>query len=355
LSSVPPRERKASSGLATLALKLVAGTTTGDGPNGRGRASTTGNTPAERAQSAASAKTTLSAKAAPTKPATKAIPAGRRPTASTSSGAASRGQQQERWDTMGASPESTRSVGVDNSGPVEMDTILPPEAQPPTVTATYNNTYNQEFLTDRFGFIYDQRRKKRQREAAEKVQKSKRGSRVEMLSSARSGLSSDMSEDVSIPDERPDTPVSIEEDGKPAKRWQDYLKIATFPTELLSHTPSGGIPAFEVMEGGEVPRSPGITTEQRGFLPSSSTTSAPPAISLSSDNAMMSKPDLVAPPTPTALATEDTEPVKFMIHCNERKLLNGTTFCAKSELNGKEMARQQPQLLWRQILALRGK
>jgi hypothetical protein len=194
-----------------------------------------------------------------------------------------------------------------------MDTILPPDAQPPTVTATYNNPYNQEFLTDRFGFIYDQRRKKRQREAAEKVQKTKRGSRVEMLSSARSGLSSDVSEDIATSDERPDTPLSTEEDGKPAKRWQDYLKIATFPTELLSHTPSGGIPAFEVMEGGEVPRSPGITTEERGFLPSTSTAAAPPAISVTSDNATISKPDTAAPSTPTALTFEDTEPVKLLL------------------------------------------
>ena len=317
VANVPGRDRKASSGLATLALKLVAGTTTGrdaDGSNGRGRASSTGNTSPSRVQSTSSARTTMSARTVPpAKPTAKAIPAARRPTASTSSGATARGQQQERWDTMGASPESTRSSGADNYGPVEMDTILPPGAQPPTVTATYNNPYNQEFLTDRFGFIYDQRRKKRQREAAEKVQKSKRGSRVEMLSSARSGLSSDVSEDLSASDERPDTPISIEEDGRPAKRWQDYLKIATFPTELLSHTPSGGIPAFEVMEGGEVPRSPGITTEERGFLPSSSTTAAPPAISVTSDHATISKPDTAAPPPLTALTIEDTEPVKLLL------------------------------------------
>ena len=316
LANLNGQDRKASSGLATLALKLVAGTTTprdADGSNSRGRASSAGNTPGGRAQSIASARTTMSARAGPPKLVPKAIPNVRRSTASTSSGTAPRGPQQERWDTMGASPESTRSGEADNYGPVEMDTILPPDAQPPTVTATYNNLYNQEFLTDRFGFIYDQRRKKRQREAAEKVQKTKRGSRVEMLSSARSGLSSDVSEDIATSDERPGTPLSIEEDGKPAKRWQDYLKIATFPTELLSHTPSGGIPAFEVMEGGEVPRSPGITTEERGFLPSTSTAVAPPAISVTSDNATISKPDTAAPSTPTALTTEDAEPVKLLL------------------------------------------
>jgi hypothetical protein len=315
VTHTPGHDRKVSSGLATLALKLVAGTTTtrDDDTNGRGRANSTGNTPHARAQSTASAKTTMSARAAPSKSVSKVIPTARRPTASANLTALARGQQQERWDTMGTSPENTRSASADNYGPVEMDTILPPDAQPPTVTATYNNLYNQEFLTDRFGFIYDQRRKKRQREAAEKVQKSKRGSRVEMLSSARSTLSSETAEGVAA-DERPDTPVSVEEDGRPAKRWQDYLKIATFPTELLSHTPSGGIPAFEVMEGGEVPRSPGITTEERGFLPSSSTTAAPPAISVTSDHATMSKPDTTnLPPTPTALSHEDTEPVKLLL------------------------------------------
>ena len=36
-------------------------------------------------------------------------------------------------------------------GPVEMDTILPAEAQPPTLTHIYNNHLGADFLTDRFG------------------------------------------------------------------------------------------------------------------------------------------------------------------------------------------------------------
>jgi hypothetical protein len=215
---------------------------------------------------------------------------------------------------MGASPQSnTSGISIENYGPVEMDTILPLDAQPPTVT--YNNPYNQEYLTDRFGFIYDQRRKKRQKEA-ETMQKSKRSGRVEMLNSARSGMSADLADvGLDVEDDRPDTPASTDErgeDGKPVKRWQDYLKIATFPTELLSHTPSGGIPAFEVMEGGEVPRSPGITTEERGFLPSASTTAAQPAISVTSHNATISKPTTSVPPS-SDLTVEDTEPVKLLL------------------------------------------
>ncbi|TVY82978.1 TBC domain-containing protein [Lachnellula suecica] len=307
------RERKPSSTLASLALKLVAGSNTTvreSESNGRGRANSTGTTPADRTQSSASTRTTMSARPAPVKPTPRAIPTSRRSIPSSSHNGPIRNTQ-DRWDTMGASPQGSETPGgTDNYGPVEMDQILPLEAQPPTVTQIYNNPYSQEFLTDRFGFIYDQRRKKRQREAAEKIKKSKRGSRVEMLSSGRSGLAED---DDEFADERPDTPTSIEgEDGKPAKRWQDYLKIATFPTELLSHTPSGAVPAFEVMEGGEVPRSPGIITEERGFLPSASTAATQPAVPVTSDNATISKPDPTTLPK-ADLTKEDTEPVKILL------------------------------------------
>lgn len=233
---------------------------------------------------------------------------------------------------MGQSPQRANSRPTrENYGPVEMDAILDPEAQPPTLTHIYNNNFNPEFLTDRFGFIYDQRRKKRQREAAEKVRKSKMGGRIEMLSSARSGLSPDAVEAdmYNVEDEdRPETPASFEEDGKPAKRWQDYLKIATFPTELLSHTPAGGVPAFEVMEGGEipgsttylsidrdpsptrsVPKSPGIQTEERGFLPPASTVQPPVSVT---SNAVISTPANRASSI-TELPQEDAEPVKILL------------------------------------------
>lgn len=313
------KERKPSSSLASLALKLVAGSATAsrEDDSGRGRANST-DTPGARAPSSASSKTKKSTMAAPSKPVPKSIPTGRRPTAGTN-GPVLRGGQHERWDTMGASPQNIVSAeNPDNYGPVEMDTILPPDAQPPTVTQTYNNPFNPEFLTDRFGFIYDQRRKKRQKEALERMQKTKRGSRIEMLNGAREGISpisTDFTFDGSVADERPDTPISMEEsqDGKPAKRWQDYLQIATFPTELLSHTPSAGVPAFEVMEGGEVPQSPGITTEERGFLPAAKTTIASPAVSVTSDEATISKPDTVEISSEVDLAQEDKEPVKLLL------------------------------------------
>ncbi|KAG9239183.1 rab-GTPase-TBC domain-containing protein [Amylocarpus encephaloides] len=321
------RDRNPSSGLASLALKLVAGGSIANREqegNGRGRASSTGASQishTNRAQSSASTRTTMSAKTvpakvptkAPTKAPVKSMPTGRRSIPASGQSSAVR-MTQERWDTMGASPQSTPSL--ENYGPVEMDQILPPDAQPPTLTQFHRNPYNQEFLTDRFGFIYDQRRKKRQREAAEKVRKCKRGSRVEMLNSARSGISAGIADDeVGVYDERPDTPTSIDdkgEDEKPVKRWQDYLKIATFPTELLSHTPLRSEPAFEVMEGGEVLKSPGIVTDERGFVPAASTAAALPAVSVTSDIATISKPD-TSSPLETTLATEDTEPVKLLL------------------------------------------
>lgn len=169
---------------------------------------------------------------------------------------------------MGMSPQ-TVNANDENFGPVEMDSILPMEAQPP-ILQTYNQPWNnQEFLTDRFGFIYDQRRKKRQKEAADKMKSSKRSSRIEMLHGAR-GVDSDME---SLHDSRPNTPQTSDEtveDGKTPRRWQDYLKAATFPTELLSHTPSGGEGAFAVLEGRDAvpPKSPGLDAGGRGFVPS---------------------------------------------------------------------------------------
>ncbi|PHH67139.1 hypothetical protein CDD81_2908 [Ophiocordyceps australis] len=97
------------------------------------------------------------------------------------------------------------SSAKESYGPVEMDAILPPESQPPTLSHLYQ-TSNSSLLTDRFGFIYDERRKKRQREAAEVAQQ---GS---------------------------------------APAWQDHVPTTTGPTELLSHTPS-----MKATQGGLVP------------------------------------------------------------------------------------------------------
>ncbi|KND94304.1 TBC domain-containing protein C4G8.04 [Tolypocladium ophioglossoides CBS 100239] len=205
-----------------------------------------------------------------------------------------------------------------------MDAILPPESQPPTLTRIYNNYATSEYLTDRFGFIYDQRRKKRQREAAQMAQHMHKGSRTEMLMNGRPGISPNLLEEAPSPkwstssDGRPGSPNSLEEraaeEGKP-KRWQDYLKIATFPTELLSHTPGMSASALEVLEGtdsqggsdgreGEPSKSPGITPTSAGLIPLASTTTA-----IDSETTQPSDADS----TVGTLVKEDAEPVRLLL------------------------------------------
>ncbi|CAJ2511953.1 Uu.00g075780.m01.CDS01 [Anthostomella pinea] len=305
--------RKPSTSLASMALQLVAGKvpTNRDADSLRGRSDSAGYGGSLRTSSAASTKTRASSRTVSSQVGPKALMAMRRATPAPVN-IAQRTQPHERWEGMAASLDSPSAIRTDNSGPVEMDTIFSPEGQPPTLTHIYNNYRGSEYLTDRFGFIYDQRRKKRQREAAQVAQQIKQGSRAEMLSGGRSSISPNLLDDdnasstrTTVSDDRPDTPASLEdmsEQGKP-KRWQDYLKIATFPTELLSHTPIT-FSALEVLEGNQAPRSPNlITSDDRGFVPPASTTSA-----LNSEPTTKSDED----PAVT-LVHEDAEPVKLLL------------------------------------------
>jgi hypothetical protein len=306
--------RKAS--LASLALRLVAGgaTTVREGES-RGRADSGATTGSMRTPSTSSGQPTPNSRTVSSQGGPKALMAMRRTTGGPQNiytNPVTRTQTQDRWDTMAATPGPDGLARQESYGPVEMDTILPPEVQPPTLSYLYNNYGASEYLTDRFGFIYDQRRKKRQRDAAQMIRHIKQGSRTEMLTNGRSSLSPPLIDDggstgkwdVSS-DGTPDTEslAEIREDAKP-RRWQDYLKIATFPTELLSHTPSSSVPGLEVMEGGEVPKSPGLISDDRGFVPTTSTTTAV---------------NHEAQPLPEAeqssgtLVKEDVEPVKILL------------------------------------------
>ncbi|KAK2025849.1 TBC domain-containing protein [Colletotrichum zoysiae] len=319
IQSGPPGSRKPSTSVAASLMRLVAGgaiNTRESGPN-RGRSnSATHPQSTPRASSTSSAKTTQSSRAVSTQGGPKALMAMRRTGTNLNApppATAARTQPQDRWDAM-LSPTNTTANRQESYGPVEMDAILPPETQPPTLTHIYNNYIGSEYLTDRFGFIYDQRRKKRQREAAQMARHLKQGSRAEMLSNGRSDLASPMIEEEEIPsplsgEDRPDSPSSAEErvgEGK-SKKWQDYLKIATFPTELLSHTPALSGPSLEVLEGGDLgTKSPGlITADERGFVPVASTTTSV----IDSD---------ATPPVETDAAggtvvRDDTEPVKLLL------------------------------------------
>ncbi|KAI5925473.1 TBC domain protein [Camillea tinctor] len=305
----PPR--KASTSLASMALQLVAGkgTSNRDSDSLRGRSDSVGQGGSLRTSSTTSTKTGASTRAVSAQVGPKALMAMRRATP-TPVNTSHRSQPHERWEGIGASPDSPSFSRPDNSGPVEMDTIFSPEGQPPTLTHIYNNYNGSEYLTDRFGFIYDQRRKKRQREAAQTALRTKRGNPAEMLSSGR-GISPHLLDDgessIQEPrgDDRPGSPTSVEDvtdQGRP-KRWQDYLKIATFPTELLSHTPVTAS-ALEVLEGNDQPKSPNlISADNRGFVPPASTTSA---INSQSTSGTDDEPA-------ATLVQEDTEPVKLLL------------------------------------------
>ncbi|KAI9170868.1 TBC domain-containing protein [Paramyrothecium foliicola] len=321
-----PTDRKASGSLASLALRLVAGgaATPREGEQ-RGRTvSAVSRADSLRGASATSNRTAASNRSSSVAGGPKSLMAMRRNANNAPLAPAStKSQAQEMWGTMVGSPPSASTTRQESYGPVEMDAILPPESQPPTLTHIYNFT-NGEYLTDRFGFIYDQRRKKRQREAAQMAKHIRNGSRTEMLLNGRSNISPNSLEDVPSPkhsvssDGRPESPSSLEErvaeEGK-TKRWQDYLKIATFPTELLSHTPSMSASAVEVTEGVsesglETPepepscRSPGITPTESGLVPMASTTTA-----VDNGTSQHSEGDSTA----GALFKEDAEPVRLLL------------------------------------------
>lgn len=303
--------RKPSASFASMALQLVAGKASiRDSDSVRGRSNSAGQGGSVRSSSNASSNTGASNRAVSSQGGPKALMSMRRSTPKPSS--IQHLRPRERWESIGANPESPSAIRSDNYGPVEMDTIFSPEGQPPALSQLYNNHNDGEYLIDRFGFIYDQRRKKRQREANQVALQMKKGH--EMLSGGRSNISPNLLEDdaASIPnlgsDGRSASPTSIEEpveQGRP-KRWQDYLKIATFPTELLSHTPSMTASNIQVLEGTEPPKSPSlINSDDRGFVPSAYTTTS------ALDREASPKQD---EDSPTAtLVHEDTEPVKLLL------------------------------------------
>ncbi|KAI8634326.1 TBC domain protein [Xylariaceae sp. FL1651] len=303
--------RKPSTSLASMALQLVSGKAPNrDSDSLRGRPDSAGKGKSLRTSSVTSTKTGASARAVSSQVGPKALMAMRRPTPA-SVNLVQRSQHHERREGMATSPDSSADTRLDNYGPVELDTIRSPEGQPPTLTHIYNNYNNAEYLTDKFGFIYDQRRKMRQREAAQVAAQMKRGSRAEMLTGGRPGISPNLLDDSassnreSGSDERPETPNSAEDaiDQARPKRWQDYLKIATIPTELLSHTPVA-TSGMEVLEGNEQPRSPGlITSDDRGFFP-------PPSTIATLNSHSATKPNEEASAT---LVHEDAEPVKLLL------------------------------------------
>lgn len=210
-----------------------------------------------------------------------------------------------------SSPKSSNSAT--NIGPVEMDTILPFDSRPPTQTQINNNDHSSEFLTDRFGFIYDQRRRRREANALT----TKPNGGVEMLSGSRDPMKAkdknnlgDTAETVSL--QRPETPASVDDktSEKPTKRWQDYLKVATFPTELLLHTPSSNPITSATSTDIQSPlRRSATFGDTRGSLPSTSLNPQPSASPITAGNAEIAK----LPVNQSTPATREAEPVKMLL------------------------------------------
>ncbi|KAI9803357.1 MAG: hypothetical protein M1833_000874 [Piccolia ochrophora] len=323
--------RKASNSVTSWALKLVAGNTQAkdESKGTRDRRSTNASeTPSgSRRSSITSSKTLPTAKAALTK-VNSALSQNPRPTrVSTGPTGTVKGPSSSRLSTLASSPQDSDSVkSAINSGPVEMDTILPPDAQPPTITQTYNDHDQTDGKTDRFGFIYDQRRRKQAWDATEHDNGSADGNtRQEMLSPVRDGFGlssedegeiSSVKESLSSPaDSRPETPHS--EEGKaqerPTRRWQDYLKVATFPTELLSHTPSAGaMTTLATAEADPNPRPLHIMVANRGSLPPATLNPKPSMSNIHAESATSRKLGGQTSSTATP-GKPEPEPVKILL------------------------------------------
>ncbi|KAL1607778.1 hypothetical protein SLS60_002714 [Paraconiothyrium brasiliense] len=276
--------RRSSGSIMNWTLKMVAGNSQGNAV--RGRKSVTSDS-VDRTASIDSARTTQSTKSGQTAAQRRA---GR-----------VLGPNGTIKSITGENPKSAAAItpspqppvrGSSNLGPVEMDRILPEDSRPPTLVQNHNRfTTNNEYLTDRFGFIYDQRRKKRQSEAAAALTKQKRSSNVESLGHHRSalhelGLEDDGDENALQPTRTNDSPSpsrpassgSEEQLNKaPTKRWADYLKLATHPTELLSHTPATG--PITTVDSAEAeilaPKLSQVVVAKRGSMPSVSTNPEP--------------------------------------------------------------------------------
>ncbi|MCJ1275886.1 hypothetical protein MMC21_003691 [Puttea exsequens] len=228
-------------------------------------------------------------------------------------------------------PTSPRSTTASNNpGPVEMDTIHAPDSMPPTLTHTKKTDNPSDLLTDRFGFIYDQRWRRRQAEAIKGHHrgKSNASTHVETIGGARDSLRAIEQDTASVHSKansmnRPDTPASQEEvaedqqgkSAKPTKGWQEYLKVPAFPTELLSHTPAPK-PSTTIIS----PDSPSLRLKRlptgndaRGSLPSISHNPEPEMSPVTAGNAELSQTSLNPAMALTPSAASDAEPVKLLL------------------------------------------
>ena len=278
---------------------------------GRANTATTTQTKTSRATSQASHTTTNSAKGSLAKVDTRS----RRSITPLAfgSGGTVKSAKASTSNVALASPKPTDESS--NLGPVEMDAILPHGTRPPTLTPSYHNIDDaSDLLTDRFGFIYDQRRRKKEAQALARVKASKDQPAKETLAGPVDRVDAESLEDRHT--DTPESPTSTEEsvDDRPAKKWQDYLKFATFPTELLSHTPSSS--TIMTISNPEIQRSLRRTNTMDGIRenqPASAPNPLPATASVTASNAEIASPVISAPKTPITPARAEFEPVKALL------------------------------------------
>ena len=327
------RSRNSSMSVTSWTMKLFAGNPQAgrDGENqdtirGRSATNSSGLSKPLRDASKASTQTNSSARAALLRVSSRTSTAqlAKKPVQPLTLGSNATIKGLASQSTQSLPPGSPASIDTasKNLGPVEMDRILPHGSRPPTLTPSHHAMAGStDYLTDRFGFIYDQRRRKKEAEVLMNLPQNQLKKGVETLSNTR-GMSEDTSSSGQAGDEnrqresRPDTPASTDErsDGKPAKRWQDYLKVATFPTELLSHTPSSG--AIMTLGNADIKkslkRSPTFGEDQED-PPNLSPNPRPSTSSVTAENAEIAKPFASATVNLPIPVKAEAEPVKILL------------------------------------------
>ncbi|KAJ8610954.1 hypothetical protein MRB53_038258 [Persea americana] len=232
------------------------------------------------------------------------------------------------------SPTTAEGEAVTNLGPVELDTILPEGTRPPALSELKN--MHPDLLTDRFGFIYDQRRRKRQNEALAATKKKPRASDLETVENRRGiqhGVIPDESDALSVRSaqsqnglervtSRSQSPTSLEEqehEHEPKqKKWQDYLKLSNYTSELLSHTPSSApITDLTIADEDELDvqttKAPQIVMTKRGSEPCMGTAPQPSPSRVVSGNAEMSQLTIAEPDPLHTPSLAQPDPVKALL------------------------------------------
>ena len=326
----PASSPRRSASITNWALRMVAGNSQAKGSDkstNRGRKSGAASDSVDRAPSIDSVRTSQSAAS---KNSGTIRARGGRTSLGPSGTIKSVSTEASRSSNATAGAAANQNGQDGHHGPVEMDRILPEDSRPPTLMPP-GLARDAEFLTDRFGFIYDQRRKKRQNEATAALAKQKRSSNVESLGDTASALNSLGQDDDAgsirqddngsiQPLSRPSSASSNERPSKSrrAKKWQDYLKLAVHPTELLSHTPAA-VPITAV-EAPEVPTSPvepaprhrQFTLEKRGSFPASSVNSEPSPTRVVSGNAEFASPTALSS-SPVNAQPSQPDPVRSLL------------------------------------------